>query len=391
MNIAFFFFTLLLSTLTIHANTSPWEQDTFLASADIIIVGSGIVGVSSAIEIKEARPNWRVLVIEKGILPSGASTKNAGFACVGSISEIAHDLKQQPFDAVTSLIRERWQGLQLLRKRVGDGNLDYQNCNGYELFEKKDITDYSALIAKLNGSLRAEFPKGLYHDYPQKLIEVNTTTFKHCIINPYEGALHPGKMMRTLIRKAREIGIEFLFGCEVKSWELSSKSVQVQSTIGKLRGAQLLITTNGFAKQLIPELELKPARNQVLITEPIPDLNWIGTFHCDQGYIYFRNVKNRLLLGGARNIDPNEEETTQFNPNEKIKNHLTNFLNTKLFPNRNIQIQQWWSGIMGVGTSKSPIIKRLNNKTTIAVRLGGMGVALGSMVGKQASELVIHN
>ena len=56
-------------------------------------------------------------------------------------------------------------------------------------------------------------------------------------------------------------------------------------------------------------------------------------------------------------------------------------------PKHTYEIQDSWSGIMGVGKSKSPIIKKINNNTAIGVRMGGMGVAIGAQVGKKLADL----
>ena len=47
-------------------------------------------------------------------------------------------------------------------------------------------------------------------------------------------------------------------------------------------------------------------------------------------------------------------------------------------------------GIMGVGPSKKPIIQNISNNCVAAIRLGGMGVAIGSIVGKEAAELILQ-
>ncbi len=64
---------------------------------------------------------------------------------------------------------------------------------------------------------------------------------------------------------------------------------------------------------MISDLELMPVRSQILLTEPIENLKLKGTFHYDEGYIYFRN---RILLGGARNLDFQTEETTELETTE---------------------------------------------------------------------------
>ena len=74
-------------------NLSYWEQKTWLNNIDYAVVGSGIVGLSTALHLKIKQPNAKIIILEKGLFPQGASTKNAGFACFGSLSEILKDLE----------------------------------------------------------------------------------------------------------------------------------------------------------------------------------------------------------------------------------------------------------------------------------------------------------
>ena len=69
---------------------SIWEKESFYASQDVIIIGSGFVGLWSAYYLKKKDPDLKVTVIERGQIPTGASTRNAGFACFGSLSELVH-------------------------------------------------------------------------------------------------------------------------------------------------------------------------------------------------------------------------------------------------------------------------------------------------------------
>ena len=71
---------------------SYWEQKNYL-DYDLVVVGAGIVGLSTAIRYKEKFPQRSVLVMERGVFPTGASIRNAGFACFGSVTEILDDLK----------------------------------------------------------------------------------------------------------------------------------------------------------------------------------------------------------------------------------------------------------------------------------------------------------
>ena len=144
---------------------------------------------------------------------------------------------------------------------------------------------------------------------------------------------------------------------------------------------------NGFAKQLLQE-NVQPARAQVLITKPIKNLQVKGTFHLDKGYYYFRNVGDRILFGGGRNLDFKGEETAEFGETELIQNQLKTILQETILPNTKFEIAHSWSGIMGVGNQKKAIVKPISTHVYCGVRLGGMGVAIGSLVGKELAELL---
>ena len=73
---------------------------------------------------------------------------------------------------------------------------------------------------------------------------------------------------------------------------------------------------------------------------------------------------------------------------ERIQNALEALLKNTIIPGRDFEIEQRWSGIMGVGTQKKPIVKQLSNHVYCGVRMGGMGVAIGSVIGKEVAELL---
>jgi gamma-glutamylputrescine oxidase len=154
---------------------------------------------------------------------------------------------------------------------------------------------------------------------------------------------------------------------------------------------KLFICTNGFTKNLLPDIEVQAARNQVLVTEPIAGLDWKGVYHYDKGYYYFRRIGDRILLGGARNFDPQTELTTDFSKNEKIIEELKRFLKEDILSGREVAITHQWTGILGIGKSKYPIMKEFENNCYLAVRLGGMGVAIGSYLGQEVAKLAFKN
>lgn len=367
-------------------NFSYWEIKEWFSDVDYTVVGSGIVGLSCAIQLKERFPNAKVVVLEKGILPQGASTKNAGFACFGSVSEILSDLKNHSESEVFDLVKKRWEGLQLLRNTLGDKEIDYQHLKGYELFQSQDFYENCAdQIPYLNKLLYPIFQSDVFS------ISENTFGFQNVhpryITNTHEGQIDTGKMMASLLYLAQHKGVKVLNNCTVKSYAESKTYVEVDIEQLSFKTKKLCVATNGFAKQMISE-EVVPARAQVLITKPIDNLAIKGTFHLDEGYYYFRNIDNRILFGGGRNLDFKTEETSDFGQTKLVQDKLEELLKTVILPNTNVQIEHRWSGIMGVGKQKKAIVKPLSENVFCGVRLGGMGVAIGSQVGKELADLI---
>ena len=372
---------------------SIWEKNHWI-NFDLIVIGGGIVGLSTAISWKEKFPKDSVLVMERGTLPTGASTRNAGFACFGSLSELLIDIEKLGEEKAFELVKKRWDGLQKLRKRLGDTNLDLHIKGGYELLYENEL-HHLEHIEKVNSLLHPLFNKIIYQECSQKINDFgfDPSTFKGMIYNPFEGQLDSGLMMKNLTKLARQLDVEIRTGCEVKRISSETGEIYVQD---KVRGEYALsagktaVCTNAFAKELLPEIELNPGRGMVLVTEELKHIPFEGTFHMEAGYYYFRDFGDRIIFGGGRNLDPDNENTTSFELNLKIYDHLVHILHHHLVPQHKPAIEMSWAGIMAFGENKAPVIKKISEKCGVAVRLGGMGVAIGSAAGEELTNLLSH-
>lgn len=371
---------------------SFWEKETYFNDIDFLIVGAGITGYSCALNLRKKHPNAKILIIERGFLPSGASSKNAGFACFGSATELIDDLSHIEESKVWETFAMRWRGLQNLREIIGDNDLDLQNNGSWDLITEKEKSISNETIDKLSylneNAQRITKIKNVYSKEDNISAKFGFSNVTTSFFNKLEGQINTGKMIQKFHKIATENNILCLFGIEALSLNDTDKYCSVETSIGELESKKVAICTNGFAKQFLPKEDVLPARAQVLITKPIPKLKLKGTFHYQQGYYYFRNINNRILLGGGRNLDIKGETTTGFASTSNIQNALKDLLNNVIAPNNTYEIDYSWSGIMGVGKSKKPIIKKTSKNTAIGVRMGGMGVAIGSLVGEEVSELL---
>jgi len=373
-------------------NISFWEKKWF-TNYEYVVIGAGIVGCFAALKIANEKKNAKVALIERGILPLGASTKNAGFACFGSITEIEKNRKEMSDDDLLSLLELRIKGLEKLRNNLGDKNISYSNCNGYELFFGIDKLDrrihkinelLNPLIDKKVFSLRNKYIKRF--GFAEEIV-VGLTE------NKFEGSIDPGKMIFSLKKKLDSLGVDCYFSTEVESFEETSKKIYLKLKSSNqsidIKTNKLVICTNAFAKKWFDMEDISPGRGFILLTNKIPDLKINGCFHYNGGYYYFRNIGNRLLLGGGREIDIKNETTYSFGINNRIRQKLIEDLKRFIVPNKDFHIKSEWSGIMGFGQNKLPLIKKFSENISLGVRLGGMGISIGSIVGEKTAELVL--
>ncbi len=351
---------------------SFWEREEWLTPPDLLIIGAGIVGASTALFYKEKFPDHDVVIVDRGVTPEGASTRNAGFTCIGSISEHLSDMRIAGQETVLKRIARRWNGLNLLKATAGEKEIGYNHTGGYEIFTDELIYE------KCREQMEVMNKHLLERIGVKEVYKATEFEGKPAIFNHVEGAINSGKLMRSLHQRLAKLGVRVWWNCKAES--VDSGVVKLDNGL-ELHPEKTVIATNGFSSRLV-EIGVKPARGFVFISEPIEDLKWKGTFNFNEGYVYFRNVGDRLLLGGGRDIAKEEETTDRFGTNETIKKYLHTFANDVLNLPSGWKVDMEWSGIMGVTENKEPIIEEIKPNLFVAAGLSGMGIAIGMQVAK---------
>jgi glycine/D-amino acid oxidase-like deaminating enzyme len=358
---------------------SYWEKTEWLTPPDLLIVGGGITGSSVALFYKQQFPDHDVLLVDRGFAPNGASTRNAGFACIGSISEHLADIKVAGEETVLNRIGRRWNGLQLLRKTMGDDAMGYQHTGGFEIFPESDrFIRCRDQISEMNRKM--ENRTGLKEVYSET--ECNGYP---AIRNRVEGAINSGKLIRSLHKRIADLGVRIWWNSPVK--RADRDGVLFDNGL-VLKPEKTVLAVNGF-QSAFSESKVQPARGYILVTKPIREMPWRGTFHYNEGYVYFRDVgENRLLLGGGRNVDKEGETTHRFGTNEKIRDYLIDFATNTLNLPHGWEIDMEWSGIMGMTPDKEPEILESEPGIWSAAGLSGMGIAIGMEVARELVQRI---
>jgi glycine/D-amino acid oxidase-like deaminating enzyme len=359
--------------------------------ADQVVIGGGLVGLQTAIELKLKYPHKAVWVLERNAFGDAASLRNAGFACFGSAGEILDDINRMGEDQAFQLYEERYKGLQDLIRTYTPEKIGYEQSGGYEIFPSGSEAELKVIqdqLPSLNESLKEVHQQVSFVERNIKKFEMNVG--ETAIVSPSEGALQSHLLLRTVRQHALSVGVEIYTSMNVKSIEKHGSGgwvLQFEQSDAEILAKDLFVCTNAWALKWFPDLEVEPARGQILVTKPIPSIAFRGIFHADQGYIYFRSLGSRILIGGARNTQFKAENTFESAVTPEIKSELLRWLNEIIVPGIHVEIDTEWSGVMGMHQKRSPIIERKEEHLYLGVRMGGMGVALSSQVAKKLVKL----
>lgn len=373
---------------------SFWEQTSWL-EADLVVVGGGLIGISTAIDYVENNPGKKVVVLERGLVPTGASTRNAGFACFGSVSEIASDIDLMGVDRAREIVQQRIDGLALLRARCKGADIGYHDDGGHEIFlgthpALERIDEVNACVAPILGNDAFAIRNDLISTYG---LSSNVTTL---VRTPYEATLDSGKLVRTLWNLASYRGVDIRTGSDVV--EIDDTDGRVNLLVQTIQGIQtiaarrVVVAANAWIPGLVQHRDMptiRPGRGQVIVTTPITNLQLRGSFHFDEGYYYFRNVGDRVLLGGGRNLDLEGEATTSHETTDHIQSALETMLHKIILPKHpDVSIDYRWAGTMAFTATKQPYVGRVSPGVVVAFGCNGMGVALSSSIATSASAIL---
>lgn len=373
---------------------SFWEHDAW-SEADVVVIGGGLIGIQTALNILSTEPRSRVMVLERGLVPTGASTRNAGFACIGSISEVVADIDLLGQEAAVDIVRRRYEGLQGLMQTCQGYDVGFARDGGHEIF----LEHHPSLdrIDEVNELLRPITNVTTFVRDDNHAREFGFAAHvQHLVTSPVEGTLHSGKLVDVLWGLAQRAGVMIRTGAEVTSVADGKNMVEVTVRTGiydrTIRATRVIIATNAWIPDLVSAgqaSQIVPARGQILLTEPLDVMPLRGSFHYDEGYVYFRPVGNRILLGGARNLAFDQERTTSHETSDLIQGALESLLREVIAPSQpTLAIEHRWAGTMAFSPTKHPIVERISPHVTVAFGCNGMGVALSSSIARRVTEVL---
>ena len=372
---------------TYRSNRSFWEKGTWPTNFDVVIIGAGFTGLYTALYIKQCLSHLNVMVMDRGGMTLGASSRNAGFVCFGSPTEILSDIETMGEEATVDLIRERYIGTQAI-KMIFKHNVELAFNGGSEVFREGSSRPSGLDMSELQLVNRLiERATGLRNGYRE--VDPSESGLKQVssiLHTPYEGVVNPAKMLKSLTKRVEAMGVRVCHRLSYTGHVGDDDGViRIETSEGRICANHLIFCTNALGMDASNGFDVRPGKNQVYVTNELSH-NLKGTYHMDAGYIYFRGVDRRILIGGGRHLKLENDDALIFS--EEIESYLMEILNTHVETNDTISFEHAWMGHIGIGALKSPIVKKISQNVYVGLRMGGMGVALAPAVGHQLSDLL---
>ena len=373
--------------------SSYWETNRVLSTVDLLIVGGGFTGLSAAHFAHTNNPSLRIAVVDQQSYgQSMASTRNAGFACFGSPTEILSDIQNEGIEQALARVKLRYEGIQLWLEMFSASDFDYAPDGGLEVFHSTENSIYEETLGKLP-LLNSELERHIGRKEVFSPSHGINDSLCYGIGIAGEAGLHPGKLHACLLMSLQSKPIAFLNGIAIppfKHWIKMKDVWHIPTTSGWIISEFVLLANNAGLSQLSENTV--PGRGQVILTEPFDHGLPSGTYHAREGYMYFRTLGDRILLGGGRDAFRQQEETLNTTGTMEVKHYLEDYLTTHICPGKQVSVAEHWAGVMAFTKNqrKDLLSKFLENKVLTVGRMGGMGVAIAPRAAQDAVHQLLR-
>ena len=321
---------------------------------DVLINGGGIAGVSCAFWLSQLQPKLKVAIYEPHYLGYGATGRNAGFLTCGSINYFSALEKSKG----KNLALEIWNSYKENHERLKPftKDCDYELCGAttwaVDENEKEKLEETFSLFPELDLSMNHQRP------------------FILGVHNPYDASIHPLKLLKSI--SSTLTNVDFLIGPD-----------SLEQCAG---GDVTIYAKNGFSNHDL----ITPQRGQILMfSSKKKILNSLG--YNTKNLVYFKQLPSlEVIIGGARTIDEDTEQTKELGVNPKIQAHLAKFAKEFLGLTEE-QIINSWSGIMGFSPDHQPVVGQIHPKKEYLLGgFSGHGMGIAFLTAKYLVENIIY-
>jgi gamma-glutamylputrescine oxidase len=339
-------------------------------SADVVVVGGGVVGVSVAYWL--GRFGVDVVLLESRELGWGASGRNAGFMLAGS----------SPLEDMTVMLAN-----------LGEEEIDA----GYEEVGHLALATTEAVVERIKdeiGRRPASAPPLHLLDRAECEHLLGRRLDRGFLAGrwlPSAAAVDPVRLVVGLAGAARRRGVA-LVRTAALGIRRAGSGLEVDTHLGRIRSRYVVVACGAWTGRVMPAVArlIEPTRGQMLATAPAQPVLRVG-IAVNWGSVYCRQLRTgEILIGGLREVDPAPERTSTIGLNHRIQSALSTFLSEAL-PGFSAPEVRWrWAGIMDVTRDGRPLVGPCPGADGVwlAAGFGGHGLPPAFGAGRLVAESI---
>ncbi len=373
----------------------PFATLTDDMSADVCIVGGGLSGVSTAVELAERGHD--VVLLEANRIGWGASGRNGGQVIGGYGTRLTDNPeatnKQLGTGSAEKLIDMATECVDIIRERTEKYNIECDLKWGFlnVALKPREMNDLEDWMEELEAQ---GYPHETKMVSKEELRDyLGTDRYLGGQVDMGWGHCQVLDLAKGEARAAESLGAKIFEQSLVTEIE-PGEEVVVKTDKAKVKANTVVLCGNAYLAQMAPKVAGKlskyvlPATSYIIATEPLSDnlakdvmpRNYAV---CDQrtALDYYRlSADNRMLFGGVSNYSA----TAPLSITRTLRSKML-----KVFPQlKDVEIDHYWGGRMGIGINRIPQLGQLHKNVYYAQAYGGHGVAPTHMSGRLIAEAI---
>jgi len=350
-------------------------------TADIVIIGGGVMGASAAYHLAKCGVKNIVLLEREDFFGAGATGR-----CAGGVRY------QFSTDINIKLSLESLPMIERFKEEIGQ-DVNYRQC-GYLLIatNEKDAAAFKGNVELQNSlGVQTQFLSG-----DEVRARLPLMKFDDAIAGTFhqkDGLVDPNSVVAGYISAAKKCGVKAVTGAEVTGIRLSRDQVETVETTQGMIQTRMVLNAAGPWSGLIGQMAgiqipIVPIRRQMFTTNPLKEIPEDYPFVIDFGQsLYFHRDGEGLLVGMS---NPNEKPGFDQNVDEEFE-----FVNLEAAIERMPLLERasrasHWAGLYEVTPDAHPIFGGCNVKGFVmCTGFSGHGFMHGPVAGKLMSEYIL--
>lgn len=355
--------------------------------ADVIILGAGITGLSTAIELAER--GFKVIVLEAHQVGWGASGRSGGQMIFGYGCEQSKIARLIGKEDARKLFDWSVEGVNLIGERIHKYGIqcDLEWGHAHAAIKSRHIDELKAWQADLEENYGYAGTELWNRGRTRQ--ELATDRYSALLFDPRSGHLHPLNYTLGLARAALALGVRIFENSKVIGL-IAGDPVVFKTAQGSVKGQFAVLGGNAWLGKLAPKLESKimPVGTYICATEPlgaeranalirnrmaVADINFVLD--------YFRlSSDHRMLFGGRVSYSRL--------PPPALGNRMRKRM-LAVFPQlADIKIEYVWGGYVDISMNRAPHWGRLTPNLYFAQGFSGHGIAATGLAGRVIAEAI---